>query len=33
MIKKIDEGIREAKAGNVMTVEEMADYIKKELGI
>ena len=33
MIKKIEEGIREAKAGNVMTIEETADYIRKELGL
>ena len=33
VVRKIEEGIREAKAGNVMTVEETASYIRKELGI
>ena len=32
MFKKIEEGIREARAGNVMTIEETADYIRKEFG-
>ena len=32
MFKKIEDGIRETKAGNVMTIEETADYIRKELG-
>ncbi len=33
MVRKIEAGIREAKAGNVMSIEETAEYIKKELGI
>ena len=33
VVRKIEVGIREAKAGNVMTVEETAEYIKKELGL
>lgn len=33
MVRKIEAGIREAKGGNVMSVEETAEYIKKELGI
>jgi len=33
VVRKIEEGIREAKSGNVMTVEETASYIRKELGI
>lgn len=33
MVRKIEAGIREAKDGNVMSVEETVEYIKKELGI
>ena len=33
MVRKIEAGIREAKAGNILTVEETADYIRKELGL
>ena len=33
MIEKIEEGLRESKTGNVMTIEETTDYIKKELCI
>ena len=31
MIEKIEEGMREAKTGNVMTIEETTKYLKKEL--
>jgi len=33
VVRKIEAGIREAKAGNVMSIEETAEYIKKELGL
>ena len=33
VIRKIDAGIREAKADNVMTIDETGEYIKKELGL
>ena len=32
-IEKIDEGLQEAKANNLITIEETTEYIKKELGI
>ena len=32
-IEKIEEGLRESKTGNVMTIEETTDYIKKKLCI
>ena len=33
MIRKIEEGIRDAKEGRVMSVEESMEAVKKELGL
>ena len=32
-IEKIDEGLQEVRANNLMTIEEITEYVKKELGI
>ncbi len=32
-VRKIETGLREAKEGDVMTVEETAKYVRKELGL
>lgn len=33
MIRKIEEGIRDAKEGKVMSIEESMEAVKKELGL
>lgn len=33
MIRKIEEGIRDAKEGRVMSIEESMEAVKKELGL